>query len=153
MKKLFSLLFLFAITMAISVGSYAQTTTKYISRNNDEHVAKVLTTTDSTLTYIDSIKLSTNETGLAEIYVIGYQKDTAYSVRGKISVPFNKRRGTLTLGTITESIPIVTDAALGTSTFTAVVVNNNLYIRVKGKAANTIRWYSIVKAKTQATVL
>jgi hypothetical protein len=137
----------------LSVTSYAQSSTRYNSRNNDEHVAQVRTTADATPTYIDSVKLSTNETGLVELYVIGYQKDTAYSVRGKISVDFNKRRGSLSIGTITTNIPIVADAALGSSTFTMVSVNNNIYVQVTGKAATSIRWYSILKAKSQATVL
>lgn len=152
MKKLFSLLMIFAFT-AISFSTMAQRSTKYSSRNNDEHVAQVKTTADATPVYIDSVKLATNETGIVEVYAIGYQKDTAYSVRGKLSVDFNKRRGTLTMGTITSNIPIITDAALGSATFTLVSVNNNIYVRVTGKAATSIRWYSILKAKTQATVL
>jgi hypothetical protein len=153
MKKLIGLIALCSILLLSATVADAQSTTRYSSRNNDEHIAQVVTTSDSTLTYVDSFKLSTNQTGLVEFYVIGYAKDTAYSVRGMISADFNKRRGTLTLGTLTPTIPLVTDAALGSATFTVVAVNNNIYVRVKGKAATSMRWYSISKLKSQQTVL
>ncbi len=157
MKKLIGTLIL---SIFLLVGAKAQTTTTYYSsRNGQENVAKVVTTTDSTLTYIDSIKLSTNQTGMVEVDVIGYAKDTSYSVTGKIGFRFNKRRGTLTVGTIVELIPITRDAILahtaaGGATFTAVAVNNQIYIRVKGVDDDNVpsmRWYSITKLKSQAT--
>lgn len=159
MKKILALFAIIA-TFAFSAVNAQTLTTSYSSRNGQETVAKVLTTTDSTLTYIDSIKLSTNQTGMVEVDVIGYAKDTAYSVTGKIGFRFNKRRGTLTIGTITELIPITRDAilahtSLGGATFTAVAVNNNIYIRVKGVTDTNVpslRWYSISKMKSQQTV-
>ena len=148
------------LIMTSTIALQAQTTTYYSSRNNDEHVAKVINTTDSTLTYIDSIKLGTNQGGVAEVYVVGYAVDTAQSVTGKLSIPFNKARGTLTLGSITEVSPITRIGALlihtaaGGATFTVVSVNDNIYIRVKGVTDASVprmRWYSIVKVKSQAT--
>src|SRR6478672_11656060 len=104
MKKIAT--FLSFMLMLIASISFGQSTTKYVSRNVDERIAQVKVTTDSTLTYIDSIPLTTNQTGIVRVSVIGYAKDTAYSIRGEIVFDFNKRRGTLTIGTITESIPI-----------------------------------------------
>lgn len=151
MKKLFKISLL-AFTLAICFSSVTAQTTRFTNRNFDERTAQRLVTTDSTLTYIDSLVLGTNEAGIVQVTIIGYAKDTAYAVTGVIHARFNKRRGTLTLGTITESEPITRDAVLanttvGGATFTIVSVNNNIYVRVKGKAAYSITWTSFVKYK------
>jgi len=150
MKNLFKS-FLLGLILMCSIASVTAQTTRFTNRNFDERIAQRLVTTDSTLTYIDSLVLGTNEAGIVQVTVIGFAKDTAYSVTGVITARFNKRRGTCTLGTITEIEPITTDAVLanaGTgSTFTLVVVNNNLYVRVKGKAGYDITWTSFVKVK------
>lgn len=150
MKKLLKFLPVLLI-MAFMATTVTAQTTRFTNRNFDERIAQRLVTTDSTLTYIDSLVLGTNEAGIVQVTVIGFAKDTAYSVTGVIQARFNKRRGTCTLGTITEIEPITTDAVLanaGTgSTFTLVVVNNNIYVRVKGKAAYDITWTSFVKVK------
>lgn len=151
MKKVLSLLLTGTLLIA-GMDSFAQTT-KFYNRNNDERIGSRVTTTDSTLTYVDSANILDNEAGFLEVSVIGYAKDTAYAVTGKIAARYNKRRGTLTLGSITEQVPITTDAALGTSTFTIVAADNRIYIRVKGKAATNITWTSIVKRKSMATTL
>jgi hypothetical protein len=150
MKKfLKSFLFIFSLTL-IGLAAAAQTT-RFTNRNNDERVAQRTVTTDSTLTYMDSLVLATNESGIVQLTIIGYAKDTAYSVTGVIQARFNKRRGTCTLGTITEVEPITTDAVLANAgtgaTFTLVVVNNNIYVRVKGKAGYDITWTSFLKVK------
>lgn len=156
MKKILSILFI-GLTMLTAISASAQTvTTRLTNRNYDERIANRLVTTDSTLTYIDSCKLSDNESGIVTLTVIGYAKDTAYSVTGQIQARFNKRRGTLTLGTITELEPITRDAvlantALGGATFTLVSVNNNIYARVKGKADYSITWTAFIKQKSIRT--
>lgn len=164
MKQLSKILFIATLIVGTALQTQAQTltlSTKYASRNNDEHIAQVLVTTDSTPVYIDSLQLSTNQLGIAEVTVIGYAKDTAYGVVGVIKVPFTKRRDALSVGTIVEDVPItraaiLTHTNLGGATFTAVAVNNNLYIRVKGVTdvnVPNIRWYAITKLKSQQTVL
>src|SRR5436190_11139730 len=110
MKKLLKLLPILLLLALSAATSFAQVTTRYENRNFDERVAQRLVTTDSTLTYIDSLVLSTNEGGVVELTVIGYAKDTAYCVTGKLIARFNKRRGTLTLGTVEEIGTITTDA-------------------------------------------
>lgn len=152
MKKLLKFLPILLMLTCITSFVSAQVTTRFTNRNFDERIAQSLTTTDSTLTYTDSLVLGTNEAGIVQLTVIGFAKDTAYSVTGVIQARFNKRRGTLTLGTITETEPITRDAvlqntALGGATFTLVVVNNNIYVRVKGKAAYSIKWTTFVKYK------
>jgi hypothetical protein len=155
MKKLFKIS-LIAI-MLLSIGStLSAQTTRFTNRNFDERIAQRIVTTDSTLTYVDSLVLGTNETGIVQLTVIGYAKDTAYAVTGVIQARFNKRRGTLTLGTITEIEPITRDAvlantAVGGATFTLVSVNNNIYVRVKGKATYSITWTTFVKQKSIRT--
>ena len=155
MKKFLKTPFLVCLALvaiATSFSASAQVTTRFTNRNFDERVANRLVTTDSTLTYIDSLVLGTNEAGIVEVTIIGFAKDTAYSVTGKIQARFNKRRGTCTLGTITEVEPITRDAvlantALGGATFTLVVVNNNIYVRVKGRATYEITWTCFTKYK------
>lgn len=152
MKKLLKFIpVLFALAFVTSTVS-AQVTTRFTNRNFDERIAQKVVTADSTLTYTDSVVLGTNEAGILELTVIGFAKDTAYSVTGKIAVRFNKRRGTCTLGSITQVLPITTDAVLqtagdGGATFTLVVVNNNVYVRVKGKAGYSITWHTFLKYK------
>ncbi len=147
---------LIASFLILTIGCLATTataqTTRFTNRNFDERIAQRLVTEDSTLTYTDSLVLGTNETGIVTLTVIGFAKDTAYSVTGQIQCRFNKRRGTLTLGTITELEPITRDAvlantALGGATFTLVSVNNNIYVRVKGKADYDITWTTFLKVK------
>ncbi len=151
MKKLLFSCLILMITSCIATTASAQTT-RFTNRNFDERIAQRLITTDSTLTYTDSLVLGTNESGIVTLTVIGYAKDTAYSVTGQIQCRFNKRRGTLTLGTITELEPITRDAVLantafGGATFTLVSVNNNIYVRVKGKATYSITWTTFLKSK------
>ena len=155
MKK-FLKSFLFAgILFCMANAVTAQVTTRFTNRNFDERIAQRLVTTDSTLTYTDSLVLGTNEAGIVQVTVIGFAKDTAYSVTGVIQFRFNKRRGICTIGTITAVEPITVDAVLqngtGGATFTAVVVNENIYIRVKGKAGYDITWTTFVKQKSIRT--
>jgi len=145
MKKLIFL----ALTTIMFFSASAQTT-RFANRNNAESIALKTVTTDSAIHYVDSLVLGANEAGLVELKVIGFAKDTAYSVTGKLSVRFNKRRGTLTLGSVTQLEPITRDAVLkntelGGATFTFSIVNNNLYVSVKGKDGYSITWMSILK--------
>ena len=159
MKKLLTTILSVALLVSaasILPASDASAQTRFTNRNFDERIAQRVVTTDSTLTYMDSVKLGTNETGIITATVIGYAKDTAYSVTGQIQCRFNKRRGTLTIGTITQVEPITRDAVLITSgsggaTFTLVSVNNNIYLQVKGKAAYEITWTGFLKQKSIRT--
>ena len=143
MKKLLAL----AILFTVAITTMAQRNT-YVQKNGTESFITYVTTTDSTLTYIDSVVLATNEAGVVEATVIGYAYDTAYAVTGVVTARFNKRRGTLTLGTVVEEQTITADAALGTATFTLVASGNKIYLRVKGKAATNIRWGAVLKRKS-----
>mgnify|MGYP000025229101 CR=1 FL=1 len=143
--------FLFIATICILCLASLQTQAqkiRFVNQNGDERFGKSKSTTDSTLTYIDSIGIEDNEGGVYEATVIGYAKDTAYSVTGSVAVRFNKRRGTLTMGSVVEKQAIVTDAALGTATFTIVASGGKIYTRVKGKAATNITWYCIPKRRS-----
>jgi hypothetical protein len=147
--------FLFFITLTLlTLAGFSQT--KFSNRNFDERLANRIVTTDSTVTYIDSIVVRTNEIGLIEVNVIGYAKDTAYGITGKLTARYNKRRGTLTLGTISAAIPIVVDATLqttgvGGATFNIIAANEKIYITVKGKANHSITWTSLVKNRSVYT--
>ena len=142
--------------LCVGLMTSAQVTTRFTNRNFDERTAQRAVTTDSTLTLMDSVVLATNETGIVQLTVIGYAKDTAYSVTGVIQARFNKRRGTLTLGTITELEPITRDAvlqntALGGATFTLVASDGKIYVRVKGKDGYSITWTTFLKVKSIRT--
>jgi hypothetical protein len=147
MKKLFKFLPVLLALSFISTVVTAQVTTRFTNRNFDERIAQKVITTNATVTNVDSIVLGTNEAGVIELTVIGFAKDTAHSVSGKIAVRFNKRRGTCTLGTIASVLPIVADAPLTGATFTVSVVNNNLYVTVTGIASTSITWHSFLKYK------
>jgi hypothetical protein len=143
MKSIVTLALGLFLTLAVS----AQRNTAY-SINGAGTIIKTVSTTDSTLTYIDSVTtLGTNDAGVLEVSVIGMAYDTAYSVTGKVGIRYNKRRGTLTLGSVVNILTPVTDAALGTATFTVVAANDKIYVRVKGKAATNIRWSSVTVRK------
>lgn len=141
MKKfLFSLLM---ATLMIAVTDVSAQRVRPVNGNNTEQYAKTKTTTDSAFYYIDSISVNTNEGGIYEVKYIGYAKDTAYVITGVKKVRFNKRRGTLTLGSVIEEQTEVVDAALGTATVTIVAANNKVYTRIKGKDGLNITWYAI----------
>ncbi len=125
----------------------AQRTT-LVNRNGDDRFGYNVTTSNATPTYIDSFSFHKNEGGIFERTVIGYGKDTAHVVTGRVYVRFNVHRDALTMGTPAFSIPVVADAPLGSSTFTYVAANGKIYLRVTGQAATNITWTSITKRKT-----
>jgi hypothetical protein len=143
MKKFVSVLLV--VMLMFAFNSYSQKVTIF---NGDEHIVKNLKTTDSAYHYIDSITLKANEGGIAEVSVIGFAYDTAYSVTGKQIVRFNKRRGTLTLGTPTVVLAIETDTVLGSATFALVSSGDKIYVRIKGKNTYNMRWQSVTKWKS-----
>lgn len=145
MKNFLSLLLLVSITLAF--GAQHTSAQTVLNVNHDNRLFKSITTTDSTLTYIDEIKVANNETGIVEVYVVGYAADTAYGLTGVKKVRYTKRGGTLTLGSVIDEQAVVTDAPLGTATFDIVAASNKIYVRVKGKADTTIRWVSIASRK------
>lgn len=147
MKKII----LFLAVSFIGLAATAQTTTRFTNRNFDERTAQRLVTTDATPIYTDSVVLGTNEAGIITLTAIGFAKDTAYSVTGQLQCRFNKRRGVLTLGAITAVEAVTADAVLSGATFTLVAVNNNIYVRVTGKATYSITWTSFVKQKSIRT--
>lgn len=147
MKKFLTITILLGLFLAAALNTEAQRI-RFVNQNGDERFGKQKSTTDSTLTYIDSIGIEDNEGGIYEATVIGFAKDTAYSVTGTVSVRFNKRRGTLTMGSVISKQAIVTDAALGTATFTIVASGGKIYTQVKGKAATNMTWYCIPKRRS-----
>lgn len=106
-----------------------------------------LTTTDSAYNYIDSVIVASNESGILEVQVLGFNDSLALKVLGKQIVSYSKVGGTLTLGTPTSILTKTTDSGLQYtnigSTWDIVAVSNNIYIRVKGKLTYSIRWESI----------
>jgi hypothetical protein len=102
------------------------------------------TTTDSTLTYIDTITVANNESGILEVQMIGYNDSLSIAVTGKKIVRYKKVGGTLTLGSITDILATEVDTDLqngsGGSTWTIVAASNEIYVRIKGKVPYNIYW-------------
>lgn len=143
MKKF--LFFCLTATLMLAVTTVNAQRVRAINGNNTEQYAKSKVTTDSVLYYIDSVSVGTNEAGILEVKYIGYAKDTAYAITGVKKVRFNKRRGTLTLGSVVDEQAEVADAALGTATVTIVAANNKIYTRIKGKDGMNITWYALTR--------
>jgi hypothetical protein len=141
MKKF--LFVIFGLVLTLAAGSVNAQRVKAINGNNTEQYAKSKVTTDSVLYYIDSVNVGTDEAGILEVKYVGYAKDTAYAITGVKKVRFNKRRGTLTLGTVIDEQAEVADAALGTATVSLVAANNKIYVRIKGKNGLNITWYTL----------
>lgn len=102
-------------------------------------------TTDSTLTYIDTITVASNESGILEVQVIGYNDSLSIAVTGKKIVRYKKVAGTLTLGSITDVLATEVDTGLqntsvGGATWTIVAASNQIYVRIKGKVPYNIDW-------------
>lgn len=146
MKKI---LFLLGICLAFVFSAVQAQRTTLVNRNGDEQFANNFTTTGAIPTNIDSFIMKNNEGGMLETSVIGYAKDTALVVTGKISVRFNRHRGILTMGTIIYLNPIVADTGLGAATFTYVTgANGKIYLQVTGKISTAITWANITKRKS-----
>lgn len=99
-----------------------------------------VTTTDSTLTAIDSIVIAADEAGIVEVQVVGFNDSTSTAVTGSKILRYVKDGGTLTLGSATNVLTTVTDATLGTATWTVTTSGDNIIVQVKGKAGFTVRW-------------
>ena len=121
---------------------------KFLNRNPDEEVVKSLITTDSSYHYIDSLVVTPNEAGIAKVYVIGYNTDSLEAVTGVKIFRYSVKNGTLSLGAVSNDLSTVTDADLGTATFDVSLVNNKIYVRIKGKLNFTFYWRSITKRQT-----
>lgn len=145
MKKL--LFFLVIALTGLNFMASAQRVTT-VSRNGDERFAYNKVTTDATATYLDSVIIKNNEGGIVEVTVIGYAKDSANCITGIKKVRFNKKAGTLTMGTVIDDPAVVTDANLASATWTLVSANNKIYVQVTGKAGVSITWTAIIKRKS-----
>jgi hypothetical protein len=105
----------------------------------------VKTTTDSTLTTLSTVTVGDDEAGVIEVMLVGFNDSTSTAVTGAKIVRYVKDAGTLTLGTPTSSLATVTDATLGTATWSVTTSSNNIIVQVKGKAGFTIRWQCTVR--------
>lgn len=98
------------------------------------------TTTDSTLSVVDTIKVKNNSGGLVTVTVLGADS-LGNAVTGKVIYRYIKAAGTLTLASGTNISASSTDAGLGTATWTfTATTDNNLQLKVKGKLGYTVRW-------------
>jgi hypothetical protein len=138
MKKLFLILTMLSIAFLseAQIGQVKTITGKLITLGKESRV----TTTDSTLTAIDSLVLSNNSGGIVEVSVVGV--DTAgNTITGKIIYRYKKVASTLTLASGSNISALSADAALSPATFTFTASSaNNLLLSIKGKLATSIRW-------------
>jgi hypothetical protein len=150
MKNLLKILSLLILVIT-GISSNAQT--KFMNRNNDERMSNRIVTTNNAYTNIDSVTIANNEIGILQVTMIGYAKDTAYGVTGIKQCRYNKRGGTLTMGTVTDLLTTVVDADLDGATFDLNSSNGKIYIRVKGLTDIPFTWTCLVKRKSVTTVL
>ncbi len=140
MKKFLFLLTMFVLT--ISLGSIAQVGQVKTSAGKLITLGKEgkTTTTDSTLTVIDTLALASNTGGILEVTVVGH--DTAgNTITGKIIYRYKKVGSTLTLASGTNISALSSDAALSPATFSfAATASNNVALSIKGKLRTTIKW-------------
>jgi len=140
--KLFSMLLFMTIALNAQKIQMRTTTGELYTYGSQ----RTLTTTDSAYHTIDSIAMASNTAGMVEVSVTGLATASGNSVTGSQIARFNKRTGSLTLGSPVDLLAIVTDGALGTATWDiAVSASNNLLVRIKGHLATSIRWRSLIK--------
>lgn len=142
--KFLTIIFLmvaFTITVQAQVGTplYARTTTGKLVKVGQFNTK---TTTDSTLTIMDTVAISDNSAGLIEVAVVGLDS-LGNGVTGKQIYRYHKAAGTLTLASATNISTAVTDAGLGTATYTFTATSsNNAQLKIKGKLTYTVHWRS-----------
>lgn len=133
MKKII----LLAIIGLFSLQAFSQT---FINLNTIEHYVSKKTTTDATITTVNTVTISDNEVGFITIKTVGYSPDSVAAVTGIKSYRYVKKAGTLTLGSAVNVLTPVADTQVSTATFVASASGNNILIRVTGIAALTMYW-------------
>jgi len=106
---------------------------------------QTLSTTDASYHNIETVVLAANTAGIVEVSVTGVNTVNGDAVTGAAIARFKKVAGTLTLGDTTNILATVVDTGLSGSTWDISTSGNNIIIRVKGKAATTVRWRCLVK--------
>lgn len=144
--KLFSMmlfaLMLFATTAVVAQKIQMRTTTGNLFTYGSQHT---LTSTDAAYHVIDTIALASNTAGIIEVSVTGVNAATGDAITGAAIVRFKKSAGTLTLGDTTNILPTIVDTGLSGGTWDITASGNNIIVRIKGKAATSVRWRSLVK--------
>lgn len=144
-KSLLAILFVFAISLNAEAQlkklNFKSTSGK-LFQYGQQATAR---TTDSTLTYLDTLVIASNEAGIIELQIIGYDSVNSVAITGSQIVRYKKVAGTLTLGTATDVLATEVDtglqtAGVGGAAFTIISQNNNVVIRVKGKDGKFIHW-------------
>lgn len=108
---------------------------------------KKFTTTDSTLSAVETVSILDNSAGMIIVTVVAADS-VGDGVTGKIIYRYHKTAGTLTLASGTNISALVTDTGLGTATFTVTAVSNNVVLKCKGKLNYTVRWRTLVEQIT-----
>lgn len=145
MKRFFSLM-----TVLLTMVCHGQTSKQLFLKSSDNKLfnygrTATRTTTDSALTTLDLITINDDEAGLVEVQVVGLNDSTTTAVTGSYIARYVKKAGTLTLGTPTAISATVTDATLGTSTWSLTTSSNNIIVQVKGKLGFTVNWICNVR--------
>jgi hypothetical protein len=141
MKKLVLIL----VLAAFSFAGFSQTVKNV---NPAGLISKKVTTTNATATKVDTIAVATNEIGTIVVSVVGLKSDGSAAITGTKSYRYSKASGTITIATATidPEDSLVVDTGVSTSTFAASASSdNNILVKVTGKASTTIYWRVIVK--------
>jgi len=109
-----------------------------------------VSTSDATVTTIDSIGTITDSSNHVVAFVSGITSDGATAGSYHIEGTFNNDSGTVTqVGSTTQVHAAEEDATWGGATF--AVSSNNILVKVTGKAATNIDWTVLVKSYTRST--
>lgn len=103
-------------------------------------------TTDATVTTLDTITIPDNSAGILTVQLTGKKSDHSAAITGEKKVRWRKASGTITLGTIIDSMADELDSL--TWTWTLDTSSGNIRIRVTGVAATTVDWNATYYSST-----
>ena len=98
---------------------------------------KLVSTTDATITTIDTVPIPTNEVLMIKAKVVAKKDDFAMKGGAELIGVYANNAGTVTLQGFVNNVHMQIQA---TWTITLVISGTNVLVRVKGAAATNISW-------------
>lgn len=142
---------LFSIILSIFTTTSAQNKTKQLLFQNSPSGAflygysTTAVTTNGSAMNADTITLGSDEAGVLQVTVVGFNKDSASAVTGAKILRYVKSGGTLTLGSATADLAVAADTKLGSATFAVASVGNNAVVQVTGTSGVTVQWKIFIR--------
>lgn len=145
--KIFSLL---VCTALICYSVTAQTNQSLNLKNSNNKLFAYgyqgfVSTTNGTATTIASFTIGSNEAGLLEAEVVGFDSTNGDRVTGTIVVAYKKTGGTLTLASPDTISTISGTGGLSAGTFAFSASSNNILLKVTGASSKNVDWIANVR--------